>query len=371
MSRRALSPVWAKGPFATKPSDEWQQEFLAHVRKTGQPETFVGIECNPPPEGSRPYILCRFDVDRTKRPDRDMAPCAMCSPYHEKCLENLCLVWYADEAAVRVIGPECGDGLHGGALLNAERKAFERRQRQARAESFLERNLPKMSAWSSALNALKPALAEAKRLHDKLRRDNSEIPKKLRQVKNQAGGLLTVSVVIRKQRDTDEKDQDERPERIGPKGFGKGEGAIDTVTEQFGVLDGAVMFSSSYEPLTEAEQLNVLISSLPQVTAIEDTFDWLCANENLQLFEQVVECMRKIQARSLRLIEQLDSSLAFFSETNIDRMNTWGTHPEGEFDLSASCENGIYTLEHRGRRSRLMPNFACLSLRPSLPMFED
>ena len=208
MSRRTSPPAWAKGPFTAEPSEEWQQEFLAHVRKTGQPETFPDIERNPSPEGSRPRILCRFGVDRNKRPDRDMVPCAMCSPIHEKCLDDLCLVWYAAEGVVRNIGPECGDGLQGGALLNAERKAFEQRQRQARAESFLEKNLPTTEAWLVALEALRPPLGEAQRLHHKLRHDQSAIAKKFREVKNRENGVLSVSVTIQRERPLDDDHED-------------------------------------------------------------------------------------------------------------------------------------------------------------------
>jgi hypothetical protein len=57
------------------------------------------------------------------------------------------------------------------------------------------------------------------------------------------------------------------------------------------------MFASSYEPETELNALIELASAFPQVTAVEDTFDWLCANESLELFEQIVEQMRDLRAR--------------------------------------------------------------------------
>jgi hypothetical protein len=114
----------------------------------------------------------------------------------------------------------------GVALLNAERKAFEQRQRQAGAENFLEKNLPKTEAWLVALAALRSPLGEAQRLHHKLRHDQSAIAKKFREVKNQANGVLSVSVTIENERPREDDDDDERSERIGPRGFGKGPGGF-------------------------------------------------------------------------------------------------------------------------------------------------
>ena len=130
------------------------------------------------------------------------------------------------------------------------------------------------------------------------------------------------------------------------------------------------MFASSYEPLAELNALIELASAFPQVTAVEDTFDWLCANESLELFEQIVEQMRDLQARTLRLVEQVDSVIAFFNLTNFARLNAWGTPREVEFRLCTEIDDGVYTLEHRGRRSRLKPDLATLSFRPKLPNYE-
>lgn len=372
MSLRSLARPLAKGSHRTKPTDEWQRAFLAHVRNTGQPEIFPDIERYPPPEGSRPYILCRFDVDRKKRPERDMAPCAMCSPFHEKCLEGLCLVWYEDEGVVRVIGPECGNGLDGGALLNAERKAFDRRQRQMRAETFLENNLPRISAWIAALNELRPALAEAERLHHKFRHDYGAIAKKFRHIKNQAGGMLAVSIEIagtRTEKQDDGTEQQDRGERIGPKGFGKGPDAVDTYTEEFGVLDGATMFAASFEPIADLDGLMAIASALPELSSVEDTFDWICEHESLEFFEQIIEQVRRIQAGFNRLVQQADSVIAFFSLSHFDRLNTWGTHPEANFRLEATHAQGVFTLEHDARRARMKPDFEALAIRPAwLPL---
>ena len=365
MRHKATSSGSIRGPHPSKPTNDWQNAFLDHVRKTGQPETFRDLERTSPPEGSRPIILRRFDVAREKRPERDMAPCALCSPFHQKCLEGLYLVWYPDEGVVRVIGPECGDGLDGGELIKAERREFDRRQRQLRAEEFLEKNLPKISIWIGALNGLRPAVSEAQRLHHKLRSDNGAISKLFRQIRNKSGGVLFVNIEIDKSNNGDgggERDK-VRSERIGPKGFGKGPDAVDTYTEQYGILEGFTMFASDFEPIVTLDDLIEVVEALPRPATVEQAFDWICEFEGLELFEQIVERIREVQVGYQRLVEQLDSVIAFFDVSHFDRINRWGTHPEASVRLEASHLDGVYTIELGGRRARMKPNFNLLKLR--------
>ena len=67
--------------YTTRPSESIILRFLDHVRMTGMPETFPTICRTPPPDGSPPRFLRRIDVDRKLRPDGDLAPCAICSPF--------------------------------------------------------------------------------------------------------------------------------------------------------------------------------------------------------------------------------------------------------------------------------------------------
>ncbi len=78
--------------YTTRPSDVIIERFLAHVRETGQPETFSTLCREPPSADSPPKFLRKFDVDRKLRPERDMAPCAICSPWKPKFLHDGFLV---------------------------------------------------------------------------------------------------------------------------------------------------------------------------------------------------------------------------------------------------------------------------------------
>ncbi|MBN1916712.1 MAG: hypothetical protein JW889_02285 [Verrucomicrobia bacterium] len=358
------------GPHATRPTDAWVQRFLDHVRQTGQPETFPDLDWSHPPAWSTPFILKNFDVDRKKRPDGDMAPCAICSPRRPKCLKKLYLIYYELEGVVRVIGPECGAQIEGGELFVAELTAFKRRERQQRAEATLEQKLPFVPQMIVALDALRPALTEADRLHRKLRGDNSAIARQFRQLKNQGGGLLTVSVEIEPQRkevepaDGDDVDDNDRPERVGPRGFGRG---VDTYTESFGVLVGEAMFASSFTPLENLDDLLAVAQVLPSVSDVQTAFDWMCDHEDLVLFEQIVEQLHKLDAGYHRLVEQLASVRSFFSVEFFSRLNGWGQHRDRSFELQAMVQDGIFSLFHGDRWARFRPDLGALAVSPSWP----
>lgn len=372
--QRKLSQSEPKGPHKTRPSDSWIENFLEHVRQTGQPETFRGLDWTFPPAWSPPHILKNFDVSREKRPERDMAPCAICSPAHSKCLNGLYLVYYEKESVVRVIGPDCGAKIEGGDLFIAEQHAFKLRERKARAEAKLERMLPLVPKLIIALQGLRPALTEADRLYRKLRGDNSDIPRHFRQLKNQRGGQLTVDVVIEKPREQpkpeqgDEADDDGRPERVGPRGFGR-DGGVDTYTQSCGVLAGDTMFASEFRPLDKLDELLAVAREMPEAQNGDGAYLWMCNNESLALFELLVERLDELDAGYENLLEQLTSVRSFFDAEFFARLNQYGQHRDSSFRLEASVESreGIYTLVHRNRRARFKPDLAILAVPRSWP----
>ena len=135
-------------PHRFRPAESVVQLFLEHVRRTAEPETFPTISHSMPRADSRPIFLRRFDVDRKKRPNGDMAPCPICSPNDAKFLNNGYLVWYPDEGVIRAIGPECGDTVFGGdQYAKALVQRFVRAQRRAETSwaeprEVLARSLP-------------------------------------------------------------------------------------------------------------------------------------------------------------------------------------------------------------------------------------
>ena len=196
-SEAPLSRVPDMGPHTTRPTADFIQSFLEHVRKTAEPETFATIDLSRPPAWSEPYVLTRFSVDRNKRPNKDMARCAVCSPENPKCLNDMYLIWYEREGLIRPVGPDCGDSIENGHMYAQARKAYDERLERQRLENFIERNLPKLPAMHAALLELRPAIVEAERLHNKLRNENEDIPKQLREILHRERGLLTVNVRVK------------------------------------------------------------------------------------------------------------------------------------------------------------------------------
>lgn len=97
--------------FPTPPDKSVVAAFKAHVAKTGSPETFVWISMTRPPAEGEVVVLDTFSLDRRKRPRGDMAPCPICSPFHEKYLEDGALIWCSATEAIYAIGPQCAGGL--------------------------------------------------------------------------------------------------------------------------------------------------------------------------------------------------------------------------------------------------------------------
>ena len=209
------------GPYPTAPSQAVIDAFLDHVRQTGQPETFPTIERQPPPPYSTPVILCKFDVDRSKRPQKDMAPCAICSPFKEKCLHHMLLVYYPDEGVIRAIGSECGERIENGEEYRQAKKNYDLERQRKQAEAYIETNLPRVPRTSYDLKRLERAAREAGRLHARFRSEAGTIIKVLRRVGDDNGGLLAVDAVLL------------NADGEGPGAFG---GGLRSAKEYFGPL---------------------------------------------------------------------------------------------------------------------------------------
>jgi hypothetical protein len=200
--------------YRSRPSESDIALFLDHVRETGEPESFPGICRTKPPRASRPIFLRRFDIDRKKRRDGQMAPCPICSPNDSKFLHGGYLAWYPDEGVIRAIGPECGDTVFGGTAYAEAKETFDREERERRAVEFLEKNLHKALAMIAALEAIRSAAIEADRLYAELKRRAPIAQRVLRGIRT-GSGLLKVSIVT-------ERDETNESQIEGPRGLGRG-----------------------------------------------------------------------------------------------------------------------------------------------------
>lgn len=260
----------AEAPYREKPSSYEVERFAQHVRKTGQPETFDKIERNPPPENSTPVVLRKFDVDRKLRPNGDEAPCAICSPFHPKCLHDMLLVWYPEEGVIRAIGPECGQRLTNSAAYKTAIADYERSERRRIAETTIEALLPASNSLSSEFEAMKPAIAEVTRLHKKLRRHGRPVVEILKKHKDTNGRL--VLEVLDEHRGPGEDDT--KNEWIGPAGYrsSHGSSSLRSHTVNFGPLMGRPLLAEKLEHDKFLDNYQSLAKTLPPCATRDEAF---------------------------------------------------------------------------------------------------
>jgi hypothetical protein len=62
-----------------KPNTILQKEWLTTIAETGQPELIPALNHGRIPKNTKYEILARVHINRKKRPNRDKAPCPMCT----------------------------------------------------------------------------------------------------------------------------------------------------------------------------------------------------------------------------------------------------------------------------------------------------
>ena len=347
--------------------------FIEHVRETGEPETFPSITTTTPPKNSPVRFIKRLPIiDRKKRRDGQEAPCAICSPTSPKFIKNGVLAWYPEEGAIRAIGPECGDTLFGGNHYAQAFADLKKREHEDWLVDFLTLNLTKLVSILAALNALEEAAIEALRLYKQLHQRVPRILKKLREIKRQ-GGHLIVTIVQERRGRADDNDV----RAIGPRGITTRDSEYDAYDERFGQLPETTALLTHFDPVAELNECRDALLELPRPEDEEAAFNWVC-NESPDpaRLEETVRKLRKGAHGYLQIASRLDSFMAFFDPSLFDALDRWGSHPENDFQLSASAEGGRFHLKHQVKwfdkeEVVLRPDFEKLRKRGQLPGFDQ
>lgn len=128
--------------------------FLEHVRATGQPETFPQISTTKPPvEGDVEVLAERITINTKLRPDRDWAPCPICSPAKPKYFSDGTLIWCGHTRAIYAIGPRCSTSIWTDDRLQVAKNQFRRSQKEREEAAGLfhhVRRAPAMTSWAAA-----------------------------------------------------------------------------------------------------------------------------------------------------------------------------------------------------------------------------
>lgn len=152
--------------YPEKPPSEVVLSFRKHVAMTGQPETFSTISTErPPTDGQVEALFHPVDINRARRPDRDLAPCPICSPSSPKYVNGGALIWCAATQAIYAIGPDCHETLWGDGRMNRALNALRQSDvDRANAEKLINTVtlIPAHRAW---IAEHRQAVRGADRLH--------------------------------------------------------------------------------------------------------------------------------------------------------------------------------------------------------------
>lgn len=141
-------------------------DFKRHVRETGQPETFPTISTTrPPKDGAVVALWFPVDVERGKRPHRDMAPCPICSAETGKFLNNGTLIWCEASQAIYAVGPRCSHTLWADGRLDRAINVLLQTEREKANKEAVAAGVARAPAQRSWADAVRPLAKQAEELH--------------------------------------------------------------------------------------------------------------------------------------------------------------------------------------------------------------
>lgn len=334
--------------FKDRPGKYLVEDFLAHVRTTGQPETFPGIHPGPL-DKTEPFLkLAPFGVPRPKRPRGDMVPCPMCHQAN-KYLSGA-LVYLPRLQAIAAIGHECSDS---DTRLAADREYRARRDRE-QEEDYLLANVPVIPARLAMLKELQPVAREALGIYRAFRKKAPSVQRQLRDIR-QRGARLIVTETI-------EGDL----ASVGPSGF-RGGGGIQTRDVGFGVLAGATAVISDYNPLSELARIVAMLRRHDQGSREEATLDYAASLNDAERRRAVIE-LREADRAFYKFRDRLDDFCAFFSPDNIERISAWASHPEhpAPFLIRHSTVDGVAVVLIKTRDEHFVARPGVATARPAV-----
>lgn len=308
--------------FKDWPSEIFIREVLDWIYQSGYPERHEALFRNKIQKDATFYIL-RPDVtiDGKKRLG-DSAPCPMCTS--NRFLTGS-LVYLPSMQCVAFIGHCCADKK---TRADAARE-FRLRSRQKHEEDYLLDNLLLIPARLAALEVIRPAAIEARRLYRQFRRDASRVQFQLRQIRRNYGGRLILSEIIRGGEDAVGTDY------VGPAGI-KGHGAtnIETREHDYGLLAGDLITVKNFDPVKELDTLIRQLSSIDSVDDDEQVLDFIVSITPKQR-GAAVAIMETVDDNVEKLLARLRNLLSFFTRENAEQLSAYGTSPHNSLPFTA------------------------------------
>jgi hypothetical protein len=231
------------------------------------------------------------------------------------------LVYLFKLQAVAIIGHCCASAL----TRNAALIEYEQREAQERAEEYLLNVLPTVTAIrAKALDTL-PAAKEAQRIYGRFRKEAGKFHQALRRA-TRGGGELTVTEIIGS------------TDSVGPAGMRTSGSSVQTRDVRFGKMAGQAVVASRCSIFSDLERCITVLDAFLCGAHEDDLLDFVVS---LADEEKPVEAKRlEAAVEALTEVERgLASFRAFFTATNLERINRWGAHKDAPIAISMTLSD--------------------------------
>lgn len=169
-----------RGIFPEPPGDDVVQAFRKHVKTCGQPETFPQIStARPPRDGELVVLHHPVHIDRRRRPEKDMAPCPICSPTTGKYLAGGTLLWCEGTSAIYAIGPKCSLTLWEDGRLDTAVNLYMRTAKERQNADALVDGLEKIGLLRDWVLAHRQMVERVDLLHRAFAKEASKLRRSL------------------------------------------------------------------------------------------------------------------------------------------------------------------------------------------------
>lgn len=330
------------GPYLTKPGRDVEEQLRQHIGATGMPETFRGVLLRPLPEGANPELVLRnVQIDRKKRPDGQMAPCAECSPKHPKYL-NGGVLWCPEDGYLRPFGCDCVERRMGAAAYREMQQRRSQVEDERDADEFLLENwalIEPLRAFVESLTSIAGALETAREQID------GRVRGWRTNVRDATKGTPDQLVLLRQRR----VERDDAGERVGPRGFGTGD--YETVPEVVGPFVGRTFVSRTFDPRQEVTRLSVLIPG-GDWSSEEGAFR-TCSDMTVAERVALVRELRRFSTEAPKVTGRLADARRFFTTEAIASLGRWGGDRDAPTPFTARVVDGHVEIRHAGHVCRV------------------
>jgi hypothetical protein len=312
-SKTSDKPQLPWRPFKDRPTGIWIDETVRRIKETAAPEDIESLYRNQIPKNAKFRTLKHLiTIDGKKRSKGDNCPCPMCTP--NRFLTGS-LVWFPDLQFCAFIGNCCAND---DVLAEAEKERKWRERRDAE-ESYLLSALPLVGPKLTVLDRLKPVALEAVRAYRKIRTGVPLVHDQLRKVKQQHGGQLTLTQIIR-------DEQDENDDYFGPAGLkGRGKDGIETRDFTFGLFTGHIAVIKDYNPVKELETMNRKLLAIAAHGSEAEALNFIVTMTEKERHAAVV-ILRDVDESIFKFRVRLKDLASFFTRENAENFNAFFTH---------------------------------------------